>query len=490
MSAEPPAQPPEAPPRRSRVVRSNSGQIILFCILTVILAAATVWVGRVWLRNSETLVFAVGDANGPEARFASKLAAVLKNNSSRLRLKIAPNADNARALAQFDRKEANLAVLRTDAKIPPRARALAILEHDLVLVLSPGGKKIKSVSELKKKKIAVLGASESDVSFVRSALELSELPDAASRVQMAPPNTGFDKLFASSFGAVVAIEHASKIIKDKAYERDARGGGFTLNAIDSAKALARKYPAISEETVAKGMLSSSPPIPDDDVDTIGLQWLLVAQSKLSTTTAGDLARIIYENKTELALPDGFASKIEPADTDKDAFLVAHQGAAEYINDDTKSFMDRYSDLMYLGVAALSVIGSIFAGIYTKVTRVAPEKASELATAILDVGERMQHAKTPDQLDTLQDELEAILRAAIIGLRDGTISSDGLDTFKLGYEFVRDEIGMRRDHLKRHAAQNPAQDPARDASRDTIRDAAQGGAAHDDKVVVVKTAQSA
>ena len=75
---------------------------------------------------------------------------------------------------------------------------------------------------------------------------------------------------------------------------------------------------------------------------------------------------------------------------------------------------------------------------------------------------------------------------MIGLRDGTISSDGLDTFKLGYEFVRDEIGMRRDHLKRHAAQNPAQDTV----RDPVRDTAKGAASHDDKVVVVKTAHSA
>ena len=44
------------------------------------------------------------------------------------------------------------------------------------------------------------------------------------------------------------------------------------------------------------MLSSSPAVPEEDVDTIGLQWLLVAQSRMSTTTAGDLARIIYENK--------------------------------------------------------------------------------------------------------------------------------------------------------------------------------------------------
>ena len=440
--------------------------MLLFAALTLILTAATVWGGRTWLRNSETLIFAVGDGNGLEARFAAKLAAVLKNNNSKLRLKIVPNTDSAKALAQFDRRQADLAVLRTDAKVPPRARALAILEHDVLLLISPGSKKIKSLAELKKKKIAVLADGDNSAAFVRNILEISDSADAASRVEMAPPNSTFDKLLASGgYGAVIAITHASTIVKDKRYEQYAKRGGFTLNAVDEAKALARRNPGISEETLAKGMLSSAPPIPDDDLDTIGLQWILVAQSKMSTTTAGDLARTIYENKAELALEDGFASRIEPADTDKDAFIVAHQGAAEYINDDTKSFMDRYSDLLYLGAAALSIIGSIFAGIYTKVTRVAPEKASELATAILDIGERMAHANSMDALDALQDELEAILRRAVIGLRDGTISSDGLDTFKLGYEFVRDEIGMRRESLKRHAG-------------------------HDDNVVIVKPAQSA
>jgi TRAP-type uncharacterized transport system substrate-binding protein len=464
MSAEVPT--PNAARPRSQVVRSNRRWVLLFAVLTLILTIATVLGGRIWLRNSETLVFAVGDANSLEARFANRLAAVLKNTNSRLRLRIVPNADNAKALAQFDHRQADLVVLRTDAKVPPRARALAILEHDLVLLISPGSKKIKSLAELKKKKIAVLADGDSTAAFVRNALELADSPEASSRVQTAPPNSTLDKLFASGgYGAVIAIAHASTIVKDKRYEQYAKRGGFTVNAIDESKALARRNPGISEETLATGMLSSTPAIPDDDLDTIGLQWLLVAQSRMSTTTAGDLARTIYENKAELALEDGFASRIEPADTDKDAFIVAHQGAAEYINDDTKSFMDRYSDLLYLGAAALSVIGSIFAGIYTKVTRIAPEKAGELATAILDIGERIEHANSMDSLEALQDELEEILRGAVVGLRDGTISTDGLDTFKLGYEFVRDEIGMRRDHLKRHTG-------------------------HDDNVVIVKTAQSA
>ena len=47
---------------------------------------------------------------------------MLKNNLSRFRVTIVTNADNAKALAQFDRHEANLAVLRTDAKVRPRPR--------------------------------------------------------------------------------------------------------------------------------------------------------------------------------------------------------------------------------------------------------------------------------------------------------------------------------------------------------------------------------
>jgi TRAP-type uncharacterized transport system substrate-binding protein len=447
---------------------SNGGQLTLFILLTLILTIATVWGGRIWFKHSETLVFATGDANAADTRFANKLAAVLKTNNSRLRLKVVQNPDSARALAQFERKKADLAILRTDAKVPPRARTMAILEHDVLLVMSPGAKKIGSISALKKKKIAVLGDSEADTALVRSLLDIAEGSDAASKVTLAPPNSTLDKLFASSggYGAVVAISHASRMMKDKSYEQYAKRSGFVLNSIDESKALTRKHPLLSEETVETGMLASAPAVPDDDVSTVGLQWLLVAQAKLSTTTAEELAQTIYENKAELALPDGFASTIEPADTDKDAFIVAHPGAAAYINDDIKSFMDRYSDMMYLGAAALSVIGSIFAGIYTQLTRVAPERASQLASEILDIGERIEHTHSIDEIDALQEQLEAVLYRVVTGLRDGAISSDGLDTFRLGYEFVRDQIGMHRENLRRH------------------------GAGHDDKVVVVKAAQTA
>ena len=475
MSVEAPI-PPVGKRKRTRIIKSNRVQIFLFVLLTLVLTLATVWGARIWLKNSETLVFAVGDPNGPEARFANRLATMLKNNYSRLRVKIVSNGDNTKALAQFDRQEANLAVLRTDAKVPPRARAVAILDHDLVLVFSPAGKKIKSLAEVKKKKIAIIADNDSGASFIRNILELPDGPATNPLVQVVSPGTPIDKLLASGVAAVVTIVPASKIVKDKSYEQYAKRGGLTLNTIEAAKLLTRKYPALSEETVESGTLSSSPAIPEEDVETVGFKWLLVTQSRMPNTTIGELARLLYENKAELALENGFASRIEPAATDKDAFIIAHAGAAEYINDDIKSFVERYSDLMYFAAAVLGIIGSICATLYTKVTRIAPEKASELATRLLDIGEDCQDATCTDDLDRMQDELEKILRGVVIGLRDGTISSDGLETFKLGYQFVRDEIAMRREALLRHPQDTaPAPAPA---------------PAHEDNVVVVNTAKSA
>src|SRR6201994_18575 len=200
MSAEGTTPLVEPPLPRSQVVKSNRLQVLLYVVLTLVLTVATVWAGRALLKDTETLTFAVGAPNSEEAQFAAKLAAVLKNTHSRLRLKILPSADNAKAVAQFDRREADLAIVRTDTKVPPRARALAILDHDFILLLSPGNKKIKSFDDLKKqKKIAVLADGDGSATYVKSLFDLAENTDIASRVQIAPPGATLDKLFASGF---------------------------------------------------------------------------------------------------------------------------------------------------------------------------------------------------------------------------------------------------------------------------------------------------
>lgn len=428
----------------------NRAQILLFVGLTLLLTAATVWGTRYWYKRSDSLTIAVGEPNGIDARFAAKLTEVLTASGSKIRVTPVTGGDGGgKPVTRFERRQADLAILRTDAKIPNRARAIAVLDHDVVLLLSKKTK-FKSITGLKGQKIAVRGADDTNETLVRNILAPFETPASPFRIQTVGFDVPLEKLLlGDAFGAVIVLDHLSTIARDKRFEQFAKQhGGFTLNAIDEAKAIERRVTGVSSETIEQRVLSSSPAIPDDDVTTIGWQWVLVAQSQISETRIVELARALFENKSGLALDDGFASKIEPADTDKDALIVAHPGAAQYINDETKSFAERYTDLMYLALAAASIIGTVFAGLYTTLTRTAPEKAGRLASAVLDVGARVNAAKTSAELEKAQDHLEAILRRVLNGLRDGTISPDGLDTFRLGYEFVRDCIEMHRQKLQR------------------------------------------
>lgn len=427
---------------------------------TIVLTALVVWGARTWFREASVLTFAVGSADQVEARFAAKLQTVMANNSSTLRIKIVNFGSNDKALAAFDRKNADLAILRTDARVPPRARAIAVLENDLLLMLSPKSKKVTSLASLKGKKIAVLGDDGRNEAMLRRTLLSYDLASAGTVIETVPENSALDKLLApNNFSAVIAIEHLSKIARDKRYEELAKGPvGLSLKSIDEATAIERKIPGISAETIEAGLLAAAPDIPDDDLDTIGLKWILVGQSTLSEARGTQLARMILENKSELALDEGFGANIGPADTEKDAFIAAHRGAAEYVNDDTKSFMDRYSDLIYITLAAASIIGSIFVGIYTAFTRVAPEKAGALAASLLDIGGKIEEANSLEALDAVQEQLEALLRQVVTGLRDGTVSADGLDGFRLSYDFVRDTLALHRENLTHRAIHEPRGDP--------------------------------
>ena len=437
----------------------NRTQAMLFVVATLVLTALAVWGIRTWFKETSLLTFAVGNSGQLEARFAAKLATVVANNSKTLRVKVVNYPDNDKALAAFDHKQADLAILRTDSKIPFRARAVAVLENDLLLMLSPKGKKITSLASLKGKKIAVLGDDDRNEAMLRRTLLSYDLASQGTTIQTVPTDSPLDKLLApNGFATVIAIEHLTKIAHDKRYEELARSPmGLAVSSIDEASAIERKVHGITAEKLELGLLSAAPVLPEDDLDTIGLQWLLVTQSSLSEPKGTDLARIVLENKSELPRDDAFAGQIGPADTDKGALVAAHKGAAAYIDDDTKSFMDRYSDIIYIALAAASIIGSIFVGIYTAFTRVAPEKAGELATLLLEIGEKIDTANSIEALDQVQDELEALLRQVVVGLRSGSISPDGLDSFRLSYEFVRDTMALHREHLSRPPPRNEHRD---------------------------------
>ena len=119
--------------------------------------------------------------------------------------------------------------------------------------------------------------------------------------------------------------------------------------IDVADAIAKKNPIYESEEIPASIFGSSPQRPEDKVDTVAINHLIIAPKSLSDTAVAAFARQLFTNRQQLARELPTASQIEKPDTDKDAALPAHAGAAAYIDGNERTFLEKYTDYIWFVV---------------------------------------------------------------------------------------------------------------------------------------------
>ena len=144
-----------------------------------------------------------------------------------------------------------------------------------------------------------------------------------------------------------------------------------------------------------------------------------------------------------AIDQNFATRIEPPSTEKGALIAIHPGADQYVASEVKTFFDRYSDLLYVGLSAAGILGSGAVALYGTVFRRAPVHAGRRAQALMQLRDRARTARSGGELDCVETELEAVLDQVLAGLADGTISPRGLEAFRLAYDSAREALNMAR-----------------------------------------------
>ena len=117
-----------------------------------------------------------------------------------------------------------------------------------------------------------------------------------------------------------------------------------------------------------------------------------ARKSLSEEVVADFTKHLFASRQALTAELPSAAKIEKPDTDKDAAVPVHPGAAAYIDGELKTFFDRYSDIFYIGVMLLSFVGSGLAGLlsYSK----ADDRVRRLHTLerLLEIAKRARSAE--------------------------------------------------------------------------------------------------
>lgn len=182
-----------------------------------------------------------------------------------------------------------------------------------------------------------------------------------------------------------------------------------------------------------------------------LEELLVVRAKISSALATPLTELVLENREALAEDGVYATAIEAPDVEKDARVLAHKGAADYVNGEVQTVFDRYGDLFYIGTTVASIVGSLCVALYTAFTRVQPVSANQLTQSILDATRDIRKAEDLESVARGEGALDAILEDTLAGLRDGSVSSEGFEGFRLAYERAREIAARQRADFERQTA---------------------------------------
>ncbi len=187
----------------------------------------------------------------------------------------------------------------------------------------------------------------------------------------------------------------------------------------------------------------SPPRPDDTVTTINFGHHFAARKSLSETTVAAFTRQLFAARQAILSEFPQAAKIETPDTDKDASMPVHPGAAAYIDGEEKTFLDKYSDYIWGGIMILSVMGSVgawFGGYLRKDERTTN---TSLRERLLEMLPQARKANTLEELDAMQAEADIIMRDTLHCFEDGAIEEGSLTAFSIALEQFHNAVADRK-----------------------------------------------
>ena len=441
-------------PSRSRRKRKGYALLILAAgMLAFGVAAGTLY----YVLRPTTLRIAVGPPGSEDHKLVQLMAQTFAREGSPVRLSPITTEGAQESFALFSAGKTDLAVARGDLNLPENAESVAILRKNVVVLWSaPGlptkGKKqsapkVKTLDALAGHRVGVIGRTEANVKLLRVILKESGIdPEKVAVSQFSTSQTG-EMARDPSLDAFMAVGPLkSKITVDAIAATATARGEPKFLPIDVADAIAKKNPIYESEEIPGSIFSSSPARPEDKVDTVSINHLIIAPKSLSDTAVAAFARQLFTNRQQLAREQPTASEIEKPDTDKDAALPAHAGAAAYIDGNERTFLEKYTDYIWGVILVLSGLGSVGAWLKHYWKRDEREKYVEHRDNLLDLISRVRQAETPEELAEMQGAADVMLREALDCYDDGAIEDSDLSVIGLALEQFHHAIADRRTVL--------------------------------------------
>ncbi|MDE2577275.1 MAG: TAXI family TRAP transporter solute-binding subunit [Hyphomicrobiales bacterium] len=420
-----------------------------FIFIALALALATVGalgvVNILFLRPTGLRVAVARDTD--DHKLIQVIARVLASERDNVRLRVTPVNSAAAAAAALEAGEVDLAVVRSDIALPPSGQTLVILHRNPVLLIARGDANFSGVADLKGKTIGVVrgvASGEGNLQLLDRILAQYDLSPETVKRQAFDRADAIAAMKAGHLDAVLVVAPiTADIVGDAVNSVSQASGGVSFVPIGEAKAMAQRNPAFESTEIVRGAFAGNPPRPANAFDTLAVTSRLMARPTVSDGVAGDLTRLLFTNRLTIAQSAPLANQIEAPSTTKGATLPVHPGAAAYLDDEEEGFFDKYSDVIYIGAMLLSVVGSGFVALASRIAANSHTEADRLLARLLEILRAARVTSSSEELDQLEHETDEILMAGISNRKLHGIDSQVMSAMALALDQARQAIRERR-----------------------------------------------
>jgi TRAP transporter TAXI family solute receptor len=436
--------------------RRRNTLLLVLAVGLLMFGAATG--GLLYALRPVTLRIAVGPPASDDQKLIQAMADTFTRDGNSVRLSPIVTEGAVQSLAALGAAKADLAVARGDLNMPADAEAVVIVRKNVVVLWAPSGlagknskkkptPKIKTIDDLEGHRIGLIGKTPANLALLR--VILSESGVAPDKVAVTQFGTNQIEELARdpAIDAFMTVGPLDSKITSEALAATARARGEPkFLPIDVSDAIALKHPLYESEEIPGSVFNAKPAWPEDKVDTVSVNHLIVARKSLSETTVATLARQILAVRQALAREVPGAAHIKKPDTDKDAALPVHRGAAAYIDGTERTFLDRYGDYFWFALLLLSGLGSAGAWLLQFLKRDEREETTGFRRQIMEMIAKVRTAPSVEELLAMQREVDAIIRETLVCHDDGAIDEEDLAAFGLVLELFDHAVADRRAAL--------------------------------------------
>jgi TRAP-type uncharacterized transport system substrate-binding protein len=384
-------------------------RICLVAGIVAMAAAAGAFTYR-WYYQPTTLTVAVGSADGEAVRIMSAIAARLVSKNASVRLDVVETPSILDAANAFSSGKTDLAIVRGDVGDLSQAQAVIVVARLVVLLVAPPGSSVEKITDLKRATIGVVGG-DINRAVVSALTDEYDLSRTVKFRNLAPAEVrrAVEAKEVQAILAVVPLAEKYLTLIRGLYPQSPKSGPVLI-PIDSAGAIAEKMRAFESFDVPKGTLRGSPPIPPDDLTTLRVTLYLVAKKNIDDDVITELTEALLNARRDIIGDLPILAQVTAPNTDADAYLPVHAGAAAFFNGTQQSFLDKWGNAIFLAPMVFGALISVMAAGWKFVRAGEPATPKQALDSLYALARRIRTTETEAELSDIEREIDGLLEA--------------------------------------------------------------------------------